>query len=199
MTDPCLTSKVFRDPHLSFAFGGRADFRGRNHGVYNFLSAPDLSVNVKIAEAVFRIHDGALTVNGSFLVEAHIVSKFSNNRNATASFWASELDRNNFGWQVVTGTCVGRPFKFGFHGSKVCYNLAIAMDHASATFTVNDWTVTVRGMRSVPRAEDYIAGPKNRLDISFTARGGAPSRDRPHGIIGDRAGLLVASPTGLAP
>ena len=115
------------------------------------------------------------------------MAKFSDNRNATASFWASELDRNNFGWQIVTGTCVGRPFKFGFHGSKVCYALAIAtfkMNDSSATFKMNDWTVTVRGMRSVFRAEDYIAGPKNRLDISFTARGGAPSRDKPHGIIG---------------
>ena len=35
-----------QDPHLHFAHGGAADFRGRNNALYNFLSAPGLAVNV---------------------------------------------------------------------------------------------------------------------------------------------------------
>ena len=91
--DPCqLSSRVFRDPHINFAYGGSADIRGRQNAVYNFLSAPGFSVNVKTEAAVFKIHNGALTVNGSFLTEAHTVARFASQRSATASFWASELD-----------------------------------------------------------------------------------------------------------
>ena len=179
-----LASKVFRDPHINFAYGGSADLRGRPNALYNFLSAPGLSVNVKTEEAVFKIHDGALTINGSFLTEAHVIARFAPQRSATASFWASELNPENFGWTVINGTCVGRPFKFGNRGHKECFDLKVSMGYSSATFAFRNWTVKVHGMRSVPRAEDHVAGPKHRLDIGFSARGDAPSRDRPHGIIG---------------
>ena len=95
--DPCLESNVFRDPHINFAFGGSADLRGRHNTLYNFLSAPGLSVNVKTEEAVFKMHGGALTINGTFLTEAHITAQLSPQKLATASFFASELSPNNFG------------------------------------------------------------------------------------------------------
>ena len=60
----------------------------------------------------------------------------------------------------------------------------MAMAYSTATFALGNWTMTVTGMRSVPNADDLVAGPKHRIDIGFTARGDAPSRDRPHGIIG---------------
>ena len=185
MAEPCLNSfgsRAFQDPHLNFAHGGQADFRGRHNVLYNFLSAPGLSVNVKIQEAVFTIHDGALTVNGSFLVEAHVVARFANQRSAKASFWGSELSETNFGWQVINGTCVGRPFRFGRRGHKTCYGLKMAMAYSSATFELGNWTVTVHGMQSCKGC--LIAGPEHRLDLGFSARGDAPSRDRPHGIVG---------------
>ena len=102
---------------------------------------PDLSVNVKTEEAIFTLHGGALKVNGSFLTEAHVTAQLSSRKLATASFWASELDPNNFGWRVINGTCVGRPFKFGFRGKKECFDLKMAMDHSSATFAFRNWTV----------------------------------------------------------
>ena len=185
MAEPCLNSfgsRAFQDPHLNFAHGGQADFRGRHNVLYNFLSAPGLSVNVKIQEAVFTIRDGALTVNGSFLVEAHVVARFAHQRSAKASFWGSELSETNFGWQVINGTCVGRPFRFGNRGHKTCYGLKMAMGYSSATFELGNWTVTVHGMQSCKGC--LIAGPEHRLDLGFSARGDAPSRDRPHGIVG---------------
>ena len=193
--DPCqLSSRVFRDPHINFAYGGSADIRGRQNAVYNFLSAPGFSVNVKTEAAVFKIHNGALTVNGSFLTEAHTVAHFASQRSATASFWASELDDNNFGWQTITGTCVGRPFKFGNRGSKRGFGFDISMAYSTARFALGNWTVKVSAMRSVPNANDLVAGPEHRLDIGFTARGAAPSRDKPHGIIGRRALRCPLSP-----
>jgi len=125
MANPlCLTSNVFKDPHLNFAFGGNADFRGRHGVLYNFLSAPGLSVNIKTEEAIFKIHDGALTVNGSFLTEAHVVARVGAvgghaGHKATASFWSTELNEHNWGFQVVNGSCGGRPFKFGKRGEEV--------------------------------------------------------------------------------
>jgi len=65
---------AIQDPHLSFAHGGKADFRGRHGALYNFLSAPGLAVNVKTEEARFRLHNlhdsgGTLVVDGSFITE----------------------------------------------------------------------------------------------------------------------------------
>ena len=177
-----LSAQVFRDPHINFAFGGSADLRGHHNALYNFLSAPGFSVNVKSEAGRFKTHNGALTVNGSFLTEAHTVARFASQRSATASFWASELDDNNFGWQTITGTCIGRPFKFGNRGHKTCYDLKIDMAYSSATFEFGNWTVIVRGMPSCDGC--LVAGPKHRLDVSFSARGDALTRDKPHGIIG---------------
>ena len=58
----------------------------------------------------------------------------------------------------------------------------MSMEHSSAVFTLRDWTITVHGMGSVPRAEDWIAGPRHRLDISFSARGEAPVLGPPHTV-----------------
>ena len=93
-----LSAKVFRDPHINFAFGGSADLRGHHNAVYNFLSAPGFSVNVKTEAAVFKMHGGALTINGTFLTEAHITAQLSPQKLATASYWASELDPNEQLW-----------------------------------------------------------------------------------------------------
>ena len=68
-----------------------------------------------------------------------------------------------------------------------CFELEMAMSWSSATFAFRDWVVTVRGMPSCEGC--LVAGPKHRLDVSFTAHGDAPSRDRPHGIIGLRITL----------
>ena len=160
----------------------------KHNALYNFLSAPGLSVNVKTEEAIFTLHGGALRVNGSFLTEAHITAQLSPQKLATASFWASELDPNNFGWRVINGSCVGRAFRFGNRGKKDCFDLKMAMDYSSATFAFRNWTVTVRGTLSCKGC--LLAGPAHRLDIGFAARGNAPSRDKPHGIIGSR--LCVA-------
>ena len=58
------------DPHLHFAHGGRADFRGVHGRYFSFLSLPGLAVNAKTEESLFRLNKGRLTVNGSFITEA---------------------------------------------------------------------------------------------------------------------------------
>ena len=63
-----------KDPHLNFAHGGRADFRGRDKTYYCFFSGPKLSVNVLIEDATFVINDdkGSLTVDGTYITQVHI-------------------------------------------------------------------------------------------------------------------------------
>ena len=56
--DACPTANGVRDPHLHFAHGGSADFRGRHNALYNFLSAPGLALNVKTEESTFRLNGG---------------------------------------------------------------------------------------------------------------------------------------------
>ena len=99
-----------------------------------------MSVNVKTEEAIFTIHDGALTVNGTFITEAHVAARLSRNRRAAASFFSKELGEQDTGWEVVRGTCTNHPFKFGRRGSKKCYELDMAMDYSSATFELGNWT-----------------------------------------------------------
>jgi len=52
-----------QDPHLNFAHGGSADFRGRDGGIYNMLTASNISVNVRINAADFMLKNGEGTVN----------------------------------------------------------------------------------------------------------------------------------------
>ena len=66
-----------KDPHLHFAHGGRADFRGKDRQCYNFFSAPGLSVNVRIEVATHVLPSApghALTVHGSFITELHVAA-----------------------------------------------------------------------------------------------------------------------------
>ena len=58
-----------RDPHLWFAHGGRADFRGEDGAVYNLLSAANTSFNVRIAYADF--HTRSTLVHGSYMASAY--------------------------------------------------------------------------------------------------------------------------------
>ena len=48
-----------------------------------------------------QLHGGALTVNGTFLTEAHLVAQIHRSGVlAKVSFWASELNEQNWGYQV---------------------------------------------------------------------------------------------------
>ena len=50
-----------KDPHIHFAHGGRADFRGRDGVYYNFFSAPGLAVNLRTENATFPADDNVST------------------------------------------------------------------------------------------------------------------------------------------
>ena len=47
------------------------DFRNTT---YNYLSTLGLSVNVRMEEALYSLHDGKLLVNGTYMTEVHITA-----------------------------------------------------------------------------------------------------------------------------
>lgn len=171
-----------QDPHLHFAHGGRADFRGRDNQIYNFLSAPNLAVNVKTEAASFKLHGGKLTVDGSFMTEAHIVARVGGTKRkwANVSFWASKLNDANWGWRMIGGSCGGHHFNLGPGGVKTCEELSIKVDLSSATFSLGNWTIIARGNA----VYDRLSGPTHRLDVDFKSHGDAAARSLPHGIVG---------------
>ena len=110
-----------QDPHLHFAFGGSADFRGRHKALYTFLSAPGVALNVKTEDSTFTLHGKKLLVDGSFMTEAHLTAvSLPKRKFANVSFWASELNEQNTGIRVINGTCGGHKFTLGMGDRKQC-------------------------------------------------------------------------------
>ena len=176
-----------QDPHLYFAHGGTADFRGRNGQHYCLLSAPRLAINIKTEDATFQLHNlhdkgGTLDVDGSFITEVHVVARVGGRKNklCLASFWASEVNEFNTGFNMVNGTCGGGPFFVGTGASKRCEEMLIAVRFSSAEFTIGDWVALVRANW----VYGHISGPAHRLDVSLRARGGVAARHLPHGLVG---------------
>jgi len=122
---------VEKDPHLHFAHGGRADFRGKDGQLYCFLSAPSLAVNLKTEEATFPLYQPVpaeeIVVDGTFITEVHVVALVGGDKRkwANVSYYASELDENNVGTRVIRGFCGGHSFKLGRGGQKTCEDLVV--------------------------------------------------------------------------
>ena len=57
------------DPHLHFADGGVADFRGKNNQIYSVLSAPDFAFNMRTQDTSFMLPKPRM-VDGSFFTQA---------------------------------------------------------------------------------------------------------------------------------
>jgi hypothetical protein len=160
---------------------GRADFRGRHGALYNFLSTPGLSVSARFEAALFWLHRGRLLVNGTFVTEVHVTALVGGAKRkwANLSYWASELNENNWGWKSVNGTCGGHGFKLGPHAERSCEELHATVDVSSATFKVGAWKIIVHGNHVYGRVD----GPSHRLDVEITRLSQA-ERSGAHGLIG---------------
>ena len=174
---------VKKDPHLAFARGGRADFRGRNGAYYSFLSTPSFAINVRTEEAQFKTYRDALTVDGSFITEVHGVAQVGGEKHklATASFWTSELNEFTTGPNMINGTCGDRgQFFLGTGGYKKCEEMEILVRFSSARFRVPGWVIKVAAAPVFGR----ISGPRHRLDVSLHAHGDEAALAQTHGLVG---------------
>ena len=132
----------------------------RHSATYSFHSAPGFAVNIKIEacgpahgrttpsgrwqalntastaqDSSFTLHNGALTVDGSFITEVHIVAETGREAGELihAAFRASELNAYNTGLNMVTGFCGKRAFFLGPGRSRSCGNLVVQVKHSSAS------------------------------------------------------------------
>ena len=172
------------DPHLMLAHGGKADFRGTDKGIYNFLSAKNLSLNVMTEFADFYLHDTdhprRKLVHGSFLTQAHVVAKTGGGHTVRASFWASKIGPLNIGW--INATIDNQQaFSLGPHTTKVVDDVSLHMDYSSLHVTTGEWALAV-----TPQAvQRSVAGPVRRIDVQMTPRVAESQFSvPPHGVIG---------------
>ena len=169
---PCRSSCVCDagsqgDPHLTLAHGARADFRGRHGRIFNFLSANDLSVNMRTLNASFFLRPPpmyhTITVDGSFLTDTYIVARTSERHFFNITFAAAGADS-----EALTAACGARlgglvkpalPF--------ACDDLRLEMRWPmTMVLTTPNWRVSI----SKRPVYDHISGPFARLDLSIELR-----------------------------
>ena len=88
---------------MKFAYGGRADFRGVNGTIYNFMSSDAATVNIRTQDATFRLNK--LTVHGSFMTDVYIVLKTHHGRFFNMTYSSGNLNDNHWSWHMIRGSC----------------------------------------------------------------------------------------------
>jgi len=207
----------YGDPHLNLAHGARADFRGRHGGIFNFLSASSLSVNVRIVNSSFALrvppYANRIMVHGTMISEVYVVGRTAENRGFRLTYAANPTIGH--GPPTVTATCTPHATRDGekprpvLPGSTAaCDELKVNMatrvqtpgglppdEHdisgATMTFTAPDWRLTV-----APRPVFWVeSGTHQRLDLLIDLQSPEDKLPTmPHGIIGqswDGDGLAV--------
>ena len=176
------TAGSIGDPHLTLAHGGKADFRGKDQTLYNYLSAANVSLNVKVEESVFKLND--VTVDGTFLTEAHFVHRYGPNV-VRSTLWAKRTNDANWAWNMVTGMCNDVDFVLGPSGSYNCNGFEVKTGQASVIWHTPEWEIVAK-----PRnVFNHISGTDKRVDVFITAL--IPHKSMitdPHGIIGQSYG-----------
>ena len=190
---------VTGDPHLALPHGGRADFRGEDKAIYNFVSAKDVAVNVMTEAADFELHNESnprhKQIHGSFVTQAHIVARTNTGKIVRVSYWADMIGPTNMAW--VNGTVDSDPvFKLGPKNTKVIDDVSLTTDYSSLTVLTPEFEISVKPLNlkhdvfegiAVGRAsgERNVMGLHHRLDLAFKLRVAEDTMAvAPHGIIG---------------
>ena len=165
---------AIQDPHLSFANGAHADFRGSVDGIFNFLTYPRLSVNVRTQQSTFRLRDAI--VNGTFLTEVSIVAR-STNGYVQVQHSSNRANHENWGWTMVNGSCNAAAFYVLPHRTKHCgTDFKVDVDLSTSTVSFGRWTITM----TTNRVYNHISGAAHRIDLKMNG----PRSTTSHGIIG---------------
>lgn len=174
------------DPHLALPHGARADFRGEDKAIYNFLSAKGLSLNVMTELADFELHKPDhphhKEIHGSFLTQAHVVARTENGKTVHVSVWANKIGPTNR--IFVNGTVDHEPeFKFGIHTKKVIDNIVLSTDYSTLTVFSPEFEILITPRFF--RLERNVFGLHHRLDVQTKLRVKEEAlKVHPHGIIG---------------
>lgn len=167
-----------KDPHLWFAHGGRADFRGEDGAVYNLLSAKDFALNVGIKYADFHMKHAL--VHGSAMDAVYVVARTTSGSILKVQFNATATEHHVAATvqHGATSTKVGAGKAFDLDGHH------ISVSDRALTVSTPKWT-----LRAASAAFPYASKNPGKvlLDVTLTpAQGYVPDNDivAPHGIIG---------------
>ena len=80
------TASIIGDPHLTGAYGGKTDFKGRDGGVYSILSAPGVALNARFKHRTYTTPYSKLQVHGSWITDCFVTLRGFNNRSITTAF-----------------------------------------------------------------------------------------------------------------
>lgn len=175
--------KVLGDPHLLFAGGRRADFRGVPGKHFALVSAPRLAVNVRIEKASFAYVDAV--IHGTYMTELIVrcgdTLMVHNATNATQ--WG-------FGWTATwIRCCPNGPIRYVYphtkHGcsgscdshddTRLDPDVNVKVEYATATLKCGDWTIR----STVQPVARFISGFSRNLDIKVNG-----PESLAHGIVG---------------
>ena len=169
-------TSVQGDPHLHFAHGGTADFRGRNDVWYVVHSSPGLQFAAMTREASFLL-PGAQLVHGSFFTRAAFTLRGKNN-----ALYAVSVDADEVGFRVVdkSGQIVGKA-ESAWRGWKAD-GYALSTKQSSTILSTPEWEIL---LTRKPVYNALPNAPEWRFDIAIRCLvGEAELTCFPHGLIG---------------
>lgn len=174
---PPFGSGASGDPHIVFANGGKADFRGSHLDSYAFLSSPGFQF-APFFEAVDYMYTSPYSykqiVHGTFMTAAHWIIQTAAGREVLI-----EVDAVQGGKANVTVN--GKNISLTRWQRMVVDDVNITTQHQTVTVEEPRWQVSVtsKGIYGA-LAKWWVQVPK-RLDLSI--KGAFPQPDA-HGIIG---------------
>ncbi|KAL1515711.1 hypothetical protein AB1Y20_002327 [Prymnesium parvum] len=126
---PPVQAGIILDPHLSFAHGGKADFKGVHNSWYNFLSAKNVSLNLFFVHADFN--NAHRVVHGSHMQQLALkVRTSTTGRLLTLEFAASAAPPHK---AVLRDASTGQVVK--------------TITHGAPTFTLENLVLSIREKR----------------------------------------------------
>jgi hypothetical protein len=177
---------IWGDPHIHFAHGGYADFRGINNTLFAMLSAPGVQFAVRTMDTVFLLPRPQL-VHGSFFTEASWIVRGE----TSGKLYGIIAKSDNVGFQVFdikTNTLVAS--KQGIWQQWWVDGIRAYSKQATVYVRSSGWEVNVTRQPIY----NYISGPSHwrfdismrKLDNTFFSRyhGKSSSTCYPHGILG---------------
>tara|TARA_B100001989_G_C24535769_1_gene464284 strand:+ start:286 stop:1677 length:1392 start_codon:yes stop_codon:yes gene_type:complete len=170
---PAATSN--QDPHLVFANGARADFRGYDDGYFNFISYPHMSLNIRTQKSTFNVR--GVVVEGTFITEAFINGITSDGKAIRLEHSTLRANDKNWGWKMVNGTCDDKTFYVFPHGKQACgQDFKVSVDASSSDTVFKGWRIRFH----TNYVYNHIGGASKRIDLKVSG----PRTNVSHGILG---------------
>ena len=180
-SEPPSTGGASGDPHLVFANGANADFRGSDDGYFSMVSFPDFAINFRTQQSTYEYNK--VIVNGTFMTEIFIRGRTETGKELLWRHSAPKANANNWDWRMVNGTCGKKQFCILIHRSYECDDFKAKVDVSTSEVSFKGWKVRV----TTNHVYNRISGAKKRIDIKVSG----PQTNLSHGIIGQSFNHLI--------